>query len=240
MIFVQIPVFYESDSKNMIMKFMLFNLFEMLLFSERISGIIVAEGCDVSSFGSSRVDFLVGDQGMKQLPNLPQNINGSSMVAHDGTILLCGGKNNVKKCLQLDRGTWKDHSTLNEERVWHSVVTTQEATFIFGGGLSNKTYEYLPKDSTTWLMGKTDLPGPGNSNGCAITVKSKEEIWLIGGAGPQDKILSFNVESHTFKVLPFQLSVGRLNHRCAFVPKTNKIMITGGYNGGIPAPILMI
>ena len=81
-------------------------------------------------------------------------------------------------------------------------------------------------------MGKTDLPGPGNSNGCAITVKSKEETLLIGGAGPQDKILSFNVESHTFKVLLFQLSVGRLNHRCAFVPKTNKIMITGGYNYG--------
>ena len=89
---------------------MLFKLFEMLLCSGRISGLIVAGGCGVSSYGSSRVDFLVGDQGMKQLPNLPQNINGSSMVAHDGTILLCGGKNNVKKCLQLDRGMYLEGS----------------------------------------------------------------------------------------------------------------------------------
>ena len=200
MIFVQIPVFYESDSKNMIMKFMLFNLFEMLLFSERISGIIVAGGCGVSSFGSSRVDFLVGDQGMKQLPNLPQNINGSSMVAHDGTILLCGGKNNVKKCLQLDRGTWKDHSTLNEERVWHSVVTTQEATFIFGGGYSKTTYEYLSKDSTQWLMGKNEIPG-GFDDGCAIAVKSGQEIWLIGGWRTVKRILTFNKNDHTFQVL---------------------------------------
>ena len=100
----------------------------MLLFSERISGIIFAGGCGVSFFGSSRVDFLVGDQGMKQLPNLSQNINGSSMVAHDGTILLCGGFGNSEKCLQLDHGTWKEHSILNKKRFYHSVVTTENPT----------------------------------------------------------------------------------------------------------------
>ena len=124
----------------------------MLLFLGRISGIIVAGG-----IGSS-VDFLTGDLRIKQLPNLPKNIDGSSMVAHNGTIILCGGKNNEKQCLQMDHGTWKDHSTLNEARVWHSAVTTQTATFIFGGTYSRTTYEYLPKDSTKWLMGKTEIP----------------------------------------------------------------------------------
>ena len=94
------------------------------------------------------------------------------MVAHNGTILLCGGRNNEKKCLQLDHGTWKEHSTLNVERAWHSAVTTQTATFIFGGGKSRKTYEYLPKDSTKWLMGRTEIPG-GFQNGCAVAVKSE-------------------------------------------------------------------
>ena len=60
-------------------------------------------------------------------------------------------------------------------------MTTQEVTFLFGGSFSNrKTYEYLPKDSTEWLMGKTEIPG-GFEHGCAIAVKSGQEIWLIGG-----------------------------------------------------------
>ena len=32
--------------------------------------------------------------------------------------------------------------------------------------------------------------------------------------------------------MPFLLNVGRDGHRCAFIPNTNKIMITGGYEDG--------
>ena len=213
------------------MSFMLFEMLEML-FSGRISGIIVAGGYDVSRNESSSVDFLAEDIGMKQLPNLPQDIYASSMVAHNGTILLCGGYGNLEKCLQLDNGTWKEHSTLNVERAWHSVVTTQAATFIFGGCYSNKTYEYLLKDSTTWLMGKTEIPGPGFHRGYANAIKSEQEIWLIGGIETQKRILRFNVNDHTFEVLPFQLNVGRRYQRCAFIPNTSKIMITGGFSDG--------
>ena len=112
-------------------------------FPGKISGIIVAGGC-----GSSAVDFLAGDLRIKQLPNLPKKIAASSMVAHFGTILLCGGINNERKCLQMDHGIWKEHSTFNKKRDLHSIVTTQEATFIFGGLDSRITYEYLSKDST--------------------------------------------------------------------------------------------
>ena len=149
------------------------------------------------------------------------------MVLHNGTILLCGGYKNEKKCLQLDHGTWKEHSTLNEKRAWHSAVTTQTATFLFGGSYSATTYEYLPKDSTKWNMGRTKIPG-GFMYGCAIAVKSEQEIWLIGGFRTGKRILSFNVNSHTFQVVPFQLNFGRDIHRCAFIPNTNKIMISGG------------
>ena len=72
----------------------------------------------------------------------------------------------------------------------------------------------------------------GFDRGFAIAVKSGQEIWLIGGFETEKGILSFDVESHTFQVLPFQLNVGRFNHRCAFIPNTNKIMITGGINLG--------
>ena len=96
------------------------------------------------------MDILLEDLEIKQLPTLPHNIQYSSMVEHDGTILLCGGYGNSDKCLQLDHGAWKEHSTLNVKRVWHSAVTIQTATFIFGGCYSNQTYEYLPEDFTEW------------------------------------------------------------------------------------------
>ena len=172
------------------------------------------------------MDFITGDVGVKQLSNLPKSICVSSMVAHNGKILLCGGNGNSDKCLQLDHGTWKEHSTLNVERVAHSAATTQAATFIFGGFFS-KTYEYLPNDSTEWIMGKTEIPGDFE-DGYAIAVKSGQEIWLIGGDGTEKRVLSFNVNDHTFQVLPFQLDVERVGHRCAIIPNTNKIIITGG------------
>ena len=46
------------------------------------------------------------------------------------------------------------------------------------------------------------------------------------------RILRFNVKEHTFQELPSQLNVGRSGHRCAFIPNTNKVMITGGYDAG--------
>ena len=78
-------------------------------------------------------------------------------------------------------------------------------------------------------MGKAEIPG-GFHRGFAIAFKSRQEIWLIGGVGTEKRILSFDVESHTFQVLPFQLNFGREGHRCDFIPNTNKIMITGGYS----------
>ena len=200
----------------------------MLSFLEKISCIIVAGGPG-SIQSIKTVEVIFGDLGTKHLTSLPIGIGASSIVVHDGAILLCGDKNNLQKCLQLDHVTWKEHSTLNQERHSHSAVTTQTATFLFGGNHSRKTYEYLPKGSKTWLMGKTKIPG-GFSEGCAISVKSDQEIWLIGGLNTEKRILSFNVNDHTFQELPFLLNIGRRGHECAFIPNTKKIMITGGSN----------
>ena len=115
--------------------------------------------------------------------------------------------NNGQMCLQLDHGTWKEHSTLNQKRYRHSAVKTQTAIFLFGG-ISSKTYEYLPNGSSTWLMGNTEIPG-GFWYGCAIAVKSDQEIWLIGGVKTTKRILSFSVNDHTFQVMPFNLNIGR-------------------------------
>ena len=140
---------------------------------------------------------------------------------------MCGGWNKPKQCFQLDNGTWKEHSTLNEDRYSHSAVTTHTATFIFGGYHSGSTYEYLPKDSTTWQTGKVEIP-KGFHLGYAIAVESKQEVWLIGGRSTEERILSFNVNEHTFRELPFKLNERRFGLKCTFIPNTNKIIVTGG------------
>ena len=35
-------------------------------------------------------------------------------------------------------------------------------------------------------------------DGCAIAVKSEQEIWLIGGYETEKRILRFDVKNHTF------------------------------------------
>ena len=174
-------------------------------------------------------EVMIGDLGCKKWKPMPEDIFYMSMVLHDGIILIFGGLND-KSCLQLSSGVWKKHSTLNEER-YHlpSVVATPTATFVFGGGLtSSTTYEYLPKNSTTWHMGKTEIPGIGFFNASAVASKCGQKIWLIGGSVTEKTILKFNVNDQTFHEMTTQLNVERFKHRCCFIPKTNQIMITGG------------
>ena len=197
---------------------------------------IVAKSRERTEPVEFEVQFLAGDLENKQLPYyFPKQFSNGlgvashqshpSLFLHNGTILLCGGV--MKQCFQLSRGTWILHSTLNEYRTAHSAVSTQKAIFIFGGIHSRNTYEYRPKESTKlkWLKGKTEIPG-GFHSGCAIAVKSEQEIWLIGGVWSEKRILQFNVNNHTFKVMPFQLIVDiRIFRRCALIPNSNKLMI---------------
>ena len=168
---------------------------------------------------------------MKTLPNYPDGIHAPSVVMHNQSLLLCGASSLSKKCFKLENGNWKKHSTLNHERCFASAVSTDKATFIFGGGgqfsPSRKTYEFLPKDSTKWKLGKIEIP-EGFWDGSAVAVRSNQEIWLIGGMPNENRILSFNLRNHTFHELPTKLNIGRTEHRSAFIPGTDKIIITGG------------
>lgn len=206
----------------------LLNLFEHFHFLGGISCFIVAGGISTADLRSYTAEVMIGDLGTKKLPNVPRNIQASSLVLHNGHILLCGGggQGNDKECLELHHGTWRrQYSALNQRRYEHSGVPTQTATFLFGGFHSSNTYEYLPKDSNTWLMGKTKIPG-GFCFGSAISVKSEQEIWLIGGESTGKRILSFSIKDHTFQELPFKLKQRRYLPKCTFIPNTSKIMIT--------------
>ena len=175
-----------------------------------------------------------------KLPRLPDEITKHptltycSMFIHDGTLMVCGGSLNKHdvyyddepwKCFLLDNSTWKHHSTLKYKRSYSSTVTTSKGTFIFGGNQSSKNYEYLPIGSKKWTRGKKNQLLGGFVFGCAIEVKSNQEIWLID----DKKILSFDVNSHSSQILPLKLIKERKRFACAKIPGTSKIIVTGGY-----------
>ena len=183
------------------------------------------------------MEVIYGDSKPKKLTaDWPRQIYGNScsMVNHFGSILMSQGNNfkTFQKLDMLDTGSWNKHKTLNMKRSFETAVTTETATFVFGGSKSPNTYEYLPYDAEdctniNWVLGKSNIPD-GFDGGCAIHIKSKNEIWLIGGYSTEQRILSFDVNDHTFKEMPIQLNIGRYGHRCEFIPNTNKILITGG------------
>ena len=162
------------------------------------------------------------------IPNLPKTIFGSpSLCLHDGSILLCGGYGNLKDCFYVKNGKWTWHSQLNVKRTYASVVSTEFATFIFGGFYSQETYEFLDKKSSVWQTGLRFIPD-GFWGGDAVAV-SQERIILVGGKNTQRRILSFDVTDHTFEELDIKLIEERLSVQCACIPGTkNNIIITGG------------
>ena len=224
----------------------------IFFFKEKIWCIVVVGG--IKHFGPKsghiedpnvyNVEVLTGDFGVKKLSMLPKNVfyGLPTLTLQNGTLLLCGCNKDekMKKCFHLDQGIWKEHSTLNKPRMCHSTITIKTATFVFGGNDddSRTTYEYLPKGSTTWVLGKREIPG-GFKSGCAIAVKSEQEIWLIGGYETDLRILCFNVQDHTFRELPSRLNVGRWEHQCALIPNTNKILIAGGDSGNYNSPEIL-
>ena len=180
---------------------------------------------------TSSIEMMAGDLRIKPLPRLPFSIEYPVTFEHDGKILLCGTGD--KKCYQLDvKGhSWREHSILNQCRPSGSAISTTTATFLFGGDFSPHSFEYLPKGSITWQIGKSKIP-KGFSHGCAINFQSANEIWLIGGFMTGRRILKFSIENHTFEILPLELNMGRWGHQSLLIPNAQKVLITGGRMDG--------
>ena len=157
-----------------------------------------------------------------EFPDMPEESYFGAMCMNNGSIFLCGLEDDRQNLYQLENGAWKEDSTFVRNRSTKSIVTTPTAIFTFGGNdtfSDQYSFEYLPKDSTTWVMGKTEIPG-GFTYGIAIAIESGQEIWLIGGdIENKSRILSFNVKNHTFQELPFGLIVGRSHHQLCVYSK---------------------
>ena len=192
------------------------------LVSDKVCSIMVIGG-----FQKNSNEVLFESLTNIQLPSLPVDIHCSTEAIFNGTLLVCGGVERVEQCLQLENGQWKEHSNMNHMRRYASAVQTKSGIFIFGGIDSPNTFEYLPNNSRTWILGETEIQD-GFQDGCVIVINSGQDVLLFGGYQTERRILKFNINERTFAELPLQLNVGRYGHRCAFIPNTNKIIITGG------------
>ena len=105
----------------------------------------------------------------------------------------------MKSCIEFGQDNnyvWKEHSTLRDERWFHSVVVLPEGAYILGGGgssLNRYTSEFLPTGGTLWQAGP-DIPSPGLSHACAVAIDSTRFV-LIGGKvfDPKDSVPNVRV-----------------------------------------------
>ena len=196
------------------------NLFSFII-SVKSKSIIVADGF---LFPNSGIEVVSANMTIrnKQLPNLPQS---GATFFHKNTLTSC--IIGAKTCYQLQNGQWKLLNTLNKIRDLDLAVSTDHATYIFGGtfgDFNSKTYEYLPKNSDTWILGKHEIPIEFDEKGCLVAL-SNEEILLIR----YDQILKFDTSSETFtKVDTKLLTQARARFACSIIPGTRKIIVTGG------------
>ena len=197
-----------------------------------MSSIIIVGG--VTKLSNSEFDLVhavTGDPRIKRMmpifPKFPKMTKNTMTLMHNGTILVIENFNRSKKCFQLYKGAWNHHSFSNKNRIFGSAVSTSSMSFIFGGLASSNTYEYLPKDSNVWILGKSKIPAEFvGYAGFAIATKTEDQILLIRS----NRIIYFDVKEHVFKDFPLKLHISRSGHKCAYIPRTNKIIITGGFD----------
>ena len=162
------------------------------------------------------------------LPPLPIGISASPslILTQNQEILICGGYNNEKTCLEMKQNNWEHHSSnLNEKRRLASAVSMPTGVFIFGGEESKTTWEWLPSGTKVWKNGGT-IPGSGFREGCAVQT-SKNEIALIGGEDTEKQILKFNIESKKWTNYGNVLKQDRKFHSCVLFDK--QIIVSGGH-----------
>ena len=93
----------------------------------------------------------------KNLSELPKGISWNpSLFIHDNILLVFRGSNNKNNCLIYKNDSWKEHSTLNENRTHTSVVSTINVTFIIGGS-SSANFDFLPRNSNVWQNNLIEL-----------------------------------------------------------------------------------
>ena len=172
-----------------------------------------------------------------QLPKFPIQISQCSLFLKNGILMVWGGrKRNYdmnEDCFQLKNGSWQIYKDLKTQGHCTSncMVMTKEATYVFGADKRCSKVILLQNDSKKWKIEKRfQIPGQF-AHSCAIEVKSKGEIWVIGGVNDAAKrILRFDLQNRTYEESSMTLIIGRYIPKCIVtkIGNTEVILVTGG------------
>ena len=212
--------------------------------SVKKNSIVVVGGIGAQHNELSSIEVISSDQTTRtkiEIPRFPKQIHKCHLFIQDGVLMAAGGFNWSgsfnESCYQLKNGIWKINTKLKTKGYCtpDNLVITSKAIYTFGADKYSKIVRYLPTNSKNWRVEKNSkIPGYFVF-GCAVEVKSKGEIWLIGGCGERGKIiLSFDLQNHTFKELPMKLLTGRSSHKCIVtkIGDSEVILVTGGVSEG--------
>ena len=214
------------------------------------SSIIISGGFEDKNFcykrdPPSKSVILFGNKYRSLVP-LPEEIDAHCMtVANNNELLVAGGYTYAytrktykpsRICYVYKRNSWFLLSTLNEMRIYSSMITMPNGVYIFGGAkhplpkeltpenASHDTSEFLPNGSGEWQLGpKIPLHGLYGASGVAI---SNDEILLSGGRHFSNRILIFKISTNSWYIT--NLINGRWTH-ASFVYKDN-VIISGGWS----------
>ena len=202
--------------------------FKFILSENEMTALIVG-GYDDNSLKTTEIISQGHTCSSNSLPSLSTGISWrpSLVLTSEEEILLCGGYGNEQKCLELKDNQWQEHSSLKNERIHASAVSTPGGIFIFGGNDSRTTWEWLPSGTYQWQNGNTNIPGEGFYRGCAVKINDTE-ILLIGGRETYKRVLKFNTNTKKFTNLGDVLNQGRMHHACTLFKE--KVIINGGRN----------
>ena len=179
---------------------------------------------------------MLADSRLPPLARYPVSFGlGSALSIRDKSILLSGGKHNLTECFVLSKGHWNFHSNMVHGRKFHAALNIGGSIYVFGGyrsGTDRDTFEYLPAGSTTWILGAVTLPKPGFSHGGAVLVNGGREVLLVGGMGCGERLLIFDVKTHSFKTRSsFKLQIERIGVGCANIPGADdEVLVVGGWS----------
>ena len=189
---------------------------------------LIVGGYDDNSLKTTEIISQGHTCSSNSLPSLSTGISWRPSLVHtsEEETLLCGGYGNEQKCLELKDNQWQEHSSLKNERIHASAVSTPGGIFIFGGNDSRTTWEWLPKGTNQWQSGNSSIPG-GFWRGCAVKINNYE-ILLIGGWRAWRRVLKFDITTEQFTSLGDVLNHGRSSHSC--IRFKDDVIITGGWN----------
>ena len=146
------------------------------------------------------------------------------VITNNNELMTLGGWiGDRKQCYKLVNGSWQKQNPLTQPRRYAVGITMADGIFVFGGMYSPLTSDFLPNGQSEWQAGPAILePGITDGHGVAI---SPTELFLVGGAKTENKILKYNINCRIWTKFGSLLQE-RWGHRCFF--HGGNVVVTGG------------